>query len=220
MVHNWSKFNELYKSTYISAADKMQDYQPRRADKLRKHADNKGLPEITPLSEYKYDIYVDYYLTHDDNDRAFESFDIPLEGCEVREDSLSSNRYSSEYYIGFVNKKKPINEVCREFKLYWIIGISNNSLDIRSDLGMDIRFMNRRSALNFIKFLRKLYIHHNPNNISQVLGKINDTEVININPDDVLSESNFWAFLHKNGYDWNKFRSEFKINQLWDRYDD
>lgn len=198
---------ELYKGTYYSAANKLRRKQPKRANKLSAHAMKMGIDEIPFIPKYKMDIYLHFALT--DSDEVYPSEivrDVTFDGHydRIEDDTMLFDLNVTGPVIYYIN-------------IMIILGKTGNVKIIIFD--DDNKFANRRSAIALINFLHELYEYTNPNFMSQKMGKITDTTIREVRPEEIEDMNNFWKMLHENGYDWKKFRSGIEINDLWDSYD-
>ena len=215
-MKNLKTFNELYQSTYRSAASKI-GYNTERARKLRDHADKVGT--------YKTNKFYENLVFN-----IFTVMGWDKDSEEIFPDKVI--KYKIDEYA-----ERP-DDPCFQFSLssidedpfvhLWIYIIFDENGKINVDLGSYLKepgkkytevrnlFADRKSMKNFMKVLETLYITDNPNVSRNAVAKINKTKVTEITHDEVEDYENFWKFLNSNNYDWNKFKSEIKINKLWD----
>lgn len=208
------KVNELNRSTYFRAANKIQGDQPNRANKIRNYGEEKGLYKNSWTPKHKMDVYVNFALDDDniDNDN-YESFPKKVIKGITFEDF--QERQDENYY------NIPFNMSGTEFpNLRLGLELQVNGDEINMFLLDDEnKFANRKSLMSCIKYLHKLYMYSDPNLVANAMSKMNDTEVSKITHDDVKDYNNFWKFLNEFGYDWDKFKKSIRINKLWDHYE-
>ena len=154
---------ELYKSTYMSAADKLEDYHKTRSEELKKHAAEKGISAFRGDSDEFQSIYGYPFIF--ENHSKLKSLRTFLGKFFITgfEDQVYG-RYRAGYHgVGVIMKsdygKEIIVELC--------VGSSNNhcsmSLQYKDGRGSTydgkintFNFENRKDALQFRKFILEL----------------------------------------------------------------
>lgn len=204
--------NELYRGTYFSAANKMDRKFPKKASQIRHHGSDKGIYQNFFIPDYKFDIYVGFALDNDsDGDANYEIYpkrvikDLKIEDYILR---MDTNKIELQ-----IDVPKSVGN--------WYLGISIEFTEKGVNIVIfdDINsFANRRSVVQFMKLIHKLYVFHDPNVMRNVSDKINGTKTSELTYEDI-SEDNLWGFFQENGYDWNRFKNEININDLWREYD-
>ena len=204
---------ELYRSTYFRAANLLKDNQPKRKERLRKYGQSKGLYKNFFIPDYKFDIYVDFALDNDHmEDERYEHYPRKVIRNVKIEDYLM--RYDGDEMVmeldlegtGHSNWQLSINIYLGDGNARITIFDNNN------------KFANKRSAVQFMKLLHKLYLFHDPNVMRKATTKMSGGETTELTHKDVPND-NFWGFFQEHGYDWKKFKSEININDLWDHHE-
>tara|TARA_R110000772_G_scaffold251992_1_gene367120 strand:+ start:2371 stop:3012 length:642 start_codon:yes stop_codon:yes gene_type:complete len=206
---------ELYRSTYFRAANSLKSNQPKRQDRLRKYGQEKGLYKNFFIPDYKFDIYVDFVLDNDHvEDEQYEHYprkvlrDVKIQDYLMRYDG---NEMAIELDLdstGHPNWQLSIN-----------VWLGENGGKARITIFDDNnKFANRKSAVQFMKLLHKLYLFQDPNVMRKATTKMSGGETTELTYKDV-DDHNLWGFFQEHGYDWNKFKSEININDLWDHYE-
>mgnify|MGYP003631288521 CR=1 FL=1 len=214
------KVNELYKTTYISAERKSDRLKQNDLSKKFKNHVSKGLSKYPHLKET--------FFIKSNNSSKKEYMLLDIKGNPVMYGMNYNENEREALYRTFsinlitvggskeLNISLTIDRETRENKIYF------------GDSSM--KFCNKRSYLNFIKLLEKIYYLHNPNNNIKTIKKINGvTDKSNldskISPDNWAKEnatdkfSNLWYFIHKKlRYNsWEAFEMDFKKNRdHWD----
>ena len=144
---------ELYKSTYMSAADKLGDGHKRRAEELKKHAAERGISAFAGKKDFDK-IYFHPFV--------FENY----KGIEHRED-VKGRFFITDYrdvggyqrgYHGFnaIMKSDYGNTITLEL----VVGLNNFvKLDLEFEGGYTSRnflFNNRKDAIEFRKFVLEI----------------------------------------------------------------
>lgn len=237
MIDNWEKFNELKRSTYNSAAWKIVN-QPERRKKLLDYGKTKGLYEYPFLKDIELDIYVWNTYNNDggkpyDRVLTFKMCD-GLDSEEIDEDDyqMMDGLELTESSIKELKSEGIVEDIENIILTFFINHDQNGmSLDLgsfyeKSKTGRQItkynKFANRKSFNKFLLALKKLYMFQDPNVSRKVISKINKAKTRELTWEDVEKnhKHNFWVFLQRYGYDFNKFRNDIlkKSNLYWDEY--
>tara|TARA_R110000772_G_scaffold2410_2_gene8457 strand:- start:72293 stop:72943 length:651 start_codon:yes stop_codon:yes gene_type:complete len=202
-MNNLKTFNELYRSTYFKYGNRMKykNKQKNRGDALIKHGNEHGLYKNFFLKDYQFDVYV--------------NFTTDSEGEEIYPKKVFTNLKIQDY---FENEEDEYGSFQFDTPNYLNISICLAGDKVKITLfDDDNKFANRKSAVKFIDLMHKFYIFHDPNTNRNAMAKINKTKLSQLTHEDVEdSNGNFWAFLQRNGYDWEKFRSQINLHSLWD----
>ena len=131
-IKNWQTFNELNKSTYLSAAKRIEEYQPHTAEELRTHALNQESRK--PKIVDKFDVQIDKQnflakIIHIDWKEAYNYW---LETKNIKIDCI------------FKLYSRDINLSDKEFK----VSIGNSGHGFRDYKNLNAEFTGRGGFLN------------------------------------------------------------------------
>jgi hypothetical protein len=149
---------ELYKSTYMSAANKLEDGHKKRAEQLKKHAAEKGIASFMGQEGFQR-IYKHAFVFENHKD------------CKGREDFLGkffitdlreSGGYMSGYFGINVEMK---SDYGKKIDLTLVVG-EKNFLNMEIEYGdtgissgpkiRNFKFDNRKDAIEFRKFILEI----------------------------------------------------------------
>lgn len=227
--------NELKSSTWKSAADKADEHgqvnlsqklrnkykdqleYEREEEKRRKEEERKAEwekrksenLELQIIDEYRYDFYLHYYQLSESDEQEYDGIvKMEIIDCDPN--------FSPESVVFFVNFETPegnsLPGVGEHNYVMAYIMIEDESPYITYSQDNVSKFANRRSVLNFLKTLKKLYHVQNYNKMAKAMASINNAKISEV------ENGPFHRFINEQFGSWEGFISKINLRKLYDVY--